>query len=194
MSDVTYVNCQATDPLLAGQVYRVTFEQGTIENWLAGGTLLSVYQGLGNPQSMPWAFPVSEPPQEADQAMTIDLQVRLGTVGGSPPGTMQDFVNALGDQSFYNAYSVSRIELLTPGTLPAAQRSVVQSTALADAQASGIVGTVEAVIGDVASGAKAAGTMVGNVASNLKSILIAGAVVAAAIVVLIYLPKPAHGA
>jgi hypothetical protein len=194
MTTAAFVNCQLSDQLSGGDRYRITFEQGAIQNWLAGGTLLSVYQALGNPTSMPWAFPVSEPPQEADQVMVIDLQIRNSTVGSSPPGTMTDLVQALDNQSTFNAYAVTRIERLTAGTLPAAQRSVVQSTALTDARHSGILGAVDTVLADVASGAKAAGAMVGNVASNLKMILIAGAVLAAAVVVIVYLPKPSHGA
>jgi hypothetical protein len=169
-----YVACTDQTPLAGGQKYRISFEQGTIENWLAGGTLSSIYQALGDPANFPWGFPISEPPQDDAQVFVVDLQIRNGTVGAAPPGTVADLVNSLGDLTFYNAYTVARIEQLPTDAPILEQKSVVQSQALTDAKQSGVLGALDTV-----------GTGIGGAISGLKAsvgtVLVVIAVVALAI-------------
>jgi hypothetical protein len=167
----TLVNCALTDPIVPEEKFRVTFSQGAIEHWLAGGTLSSIYQSLS---TSPWAYPVSEPPIDDAPVFVLDLRVRQSTSGGAPPGTVVDMVQQLGELSFYNAYDVTRVERLSTTSRVLEQRSVVKAEAVIDQQASGIAGLYTRT---QASLQKAFG--------GVGGILIAGAVIAAAITVVV---------
>jgi len=133
----TFVNCAPSDAIVPEEKFRVTFSQGSIEHWLAGGTLTSIYQSLS---TSPWAYPVSEPPIDDSPVFVVDLRVRQGTVGASPPGSVADMANQLADLSFYNAYEVPRIERLSTTAPILEQKSVVETQAVKDQQASGVTG------------------------------------------------------
>jgi hypothetical protein len=198
----TFVDCDQTTRINPGDKFRITFSQGSIEHWLAGGTMLSVYQSLS---VSPWGYVVTEPPVDDAPVMVLDFRISSGTTGSAPPGTVADLLNAFQDQSFYNAYEVTRLEYLynayatarssNQGTktgsyvdaagvpvdtsAPLEQRSTVIAQAIEDQKHSGVLGTV----GDVVT--KSFG--------SLNGLVIAAVIasVAIAVIVIVKLPRPA---
>lgn len=116
---IQYVNCNAADALVAGQVFRLTFIQTTLQkvgaflfynlDWAA--ETMAVYEKSANETLMPYAYPVSEPPVQGSDAAVVDLKIRIQEFHS---GAVSDLVNAAGELSPY--VDVSRVERVTAAT------------------------------------------------------------------------------
>lgn len=146
-----FVNCVPSDPIVPAEKFRLTFTQGTIQNWFFGGTIQSIYQRLSTSAIV---YVVSEPPLDSDPVLVVDVRVRNTMSGSQMPGTVTDLVNNLADLTTFDAYDVTRVEQLSTTAPVLEQKSVVRNQALTDAAKSGTAGIVDAVqqtIGSVRS-------------------------------------------
>lgn len=75
---VQFVGLNSGDKLVAGRVYRATFEKNLLGHLTLSAVMLSVYNTIGA-QTM--AFVVSEPPVAKDGSAVIDVKARTDAGG-----------------------------------------------------------------------------------------------------------------
>jgi hypothetical protein len=129
---INFKGALPTDALVAGEVYRVTFIQTTVQevgaflfgniDW--GAELAAVYQRGGDVGKMPYAFPVSQPPVADAQAVVVDFKVRSAEYHA---GTVADLANAADQLSQF--VSVSQVEKPSRADLGTAGRGTAIDTA-----------------------------------------------------------------
>jgi hypothetical protein len=169
-----FVNCTQVTRINPGDKFRVTIEQTDVQRLVWGDEILSVYQKL---DTLPWGFPISEPPLDNAPLMVVDIQIARSTVGSAPPGSVTEFYNSMADLLLFSSarYEVTRVEMLST-TAPIENRGKALDVAKQEQAASGLSGAFD--------GLKALG-------SNVKTVVIALAVLAGAVAV-IYVAREAR--
>lgn len=171
-----FVNCTQADRIAQGEKFRVTIEQTDVQRLVWGDEILSVYQKL---DTLPWGYPVSEPPLDNAPIMVVDIKIAHSTVGSAPPGSVTEFYNSMADLLLWSSakYEVTRVERLST-TAPIENRGKALAAAGTEQAKQGIGGLFDKI---------------GAVGSGIRTVVVAVAIIAGAVAV-IYVAKEVRAA